>query len=97
MDKPKRRSLVFSRYRAALLFVFLLLEGALCVADAQYPYGFDTKPPRGFMPTADQLTSPIDSIDVVNGKLHMQVPLASLPRGRAGSGFDVDLVYDSHL
>src|SRR5262245_12375722 len=49
------------------------------------------------MPAADQLSSPVDSIDPVNGTLHLKIPLASLPRGRAGSGFDLDLVYDSHL
>src|SRR5215471_6358478 len=49
------------------------------------------------MPTSDQISSPLDNIDAVNGKLHLQIPLGSLPRGPAGSGFDVDLVYDSHL
>ena len=49
------------------------------------------------MPTADQVTSSMDSIDAVNGNLHLQVPLASMPKGPAGWGFDVDLVYDSHL
>src|SRR5262249_33544072 len=64
---------------------------------AQGLYDVDTRPPRGFMPTSDQLTSPLDSIDALTGKLHVKVPLASLPRGRGGSGFDVDLIYDSHL
>jgi len=49
------------------------------------------------MPTADQLTSPVDSIDPISGKLHLEIPLASLQRGRAGTGFDLNLVYDSHL
>src|SRR6185369_13022314 len=66
-------------------------------AFAQSGYQVETKPPRGFMPTADQLASPMDSIDVVSGKLHVQIPLASLPRGKAGSGFDVNMTYDSHL
>jgi hypothetical protein len=39
----------------------------------------------------------MDSIDAVNGNLHLQVPLASMPKGPAGWGFDLDLVYDSHL
>ena len=63
----------------------------------QNPYTVETRPPRGFMPTADQLTSPVDSIDPISGKLHLEIPLASLPRGRAGTGFDLNLVYDSHL
>src|SRR5262245_63948343 len=73
-----------------------MLSSVLSVA-GQNLYDVDTRPPRGFMPTADQIGSPLDAIDAVNGKLHLQIPLASLPRGRAGSGFDLDLVYDSHL
>src|SRR5712671_162780 len=66
-------------------------------AFGQNPYTVETRPPRGFMPTADQLTSPVDSIDPLSGKLHLDIPLASLPRGRAGTGFDLNLVYDSNL
>jgi len=66
-------------------------------AYGQNPYTVETRPPRGFMPTADQLTSPVDSIDPISGKLHLEIPLASLPRGRAGTGFDLNLVYDTHL
>jgi RHS repeat-associated protein len=66
-------------------------------AFAQNPYNVETRPPRGFMPGADQLTSPVDSIDPIGGKLHLEIPLASLPRGRAGTGFDLNLVYDSHI
>src|SRR6267154_499796 len=70
--------------------------GAVC-ALGQNPYTVETRPPRGFMPTADQLTSPVDSIEPISGKLHLEIPLASLPRERAGTGFDLNLVYDSHL
>src|SRR5256885_16584836 len=81
--------------RVAFLIVCLLV-GASAQTFAQ-TYNFETRPARGFMPTADQVTTPIDSIDAVNGNLHLQVPLASLPKGRGGWGFDLDLVYDSHL
>src|SRR5262245_57359574 len=86
-------------YSRHMLFVslFVLMVGLVTSAAAQDLYTVDTKPPRGFMPTSDQLSSPIDSIDAVNGKLHLQVPLGSLPRGKAGSGFDLELNYDSHL
>src|SRR5258705_13631210 len=81
-----------------MLFVSLfVLIGLVTSVAAQNLYTVDTKPPRGFMPTSDQLSSPVDSIDAVNGKLHLQIPLASLPRGKAGSGFDLELNYDSHL
>src|SRR5947207_1392599 len=63
----------------------------------QYPYDVDTKPTRGIMPTAEQLSSPLDNIDPVTGKLHIQIPLASLPAGNAGSGFDLTMTYDSHV
>ena len=43
------------------------------------------------------MKGPIDSIDPVSGKLHFQIPLASLPPGPAGFGFNLGLVYDSHL
>ena len=78
-----------------LLFLLLLVRTAP-EAFAQ-GYTVDIKPVRGFMPTADQVSSPIDSIDPVSGKLHTSIPLASLPRGRAGNTFDVTLQYDSHL
>jgi hypothetical protein len=74
--------------RISFLLFFASLIGALPIR-AENPYSVETKPPRGFMPTADQLTSPIDSIDPVSGKLHLSIPLASLPRGRANSGFDL--------
>jgi len=39
---------------------------------------------------------PVDSIEPVSGKLHMEIPLASLPRG-GRFGIRLSLVYDSHL
>ena len=82
--------------RIVQLLGLWMMFGATTVF-AQYPYSVETRPPRGFMPGADQLTSPVDSIDPISGKLHLEIPIASLPRGRAGSGFDLNLVYDSHL
>ncbi len=75
----------------------MLIIGFLPLATAQDLYNVDTKPPRGFMPTADQLSSPVDNIDTVSGKLNLQIPLASIPRGRGGIGFDLNLQYDSHI
>lgn len=62
-----------------------------------FPYDVDPKPARGIMPTSEQLSGPLDNIDPTSGKLHIQIPLASLPAGHAGSGFDLTLAYDSHL
>lgn len=47
---------MFSPTRTLLLVSLVLLHGALSVATAQvYPFDFDTKPARGFMPAADQI------------------------------------------
>ncbi len=80
--------------RVVSIISVLLTVGV--VASAQDLYQVETRPVRGFMPNMDQLSSPIDHIDPVSGKLHIEIPLASLPRGRAGSGFDLNLVYDSN-
>jgi hypothetical protein len=61
------------------------------------PYLKDTMPIRGAMPFSDQISSPADSIDPQSGKVNLSVPLASLPSGRGGIGFDLALTYDSHL
>ena len=82
--------------RRAILTVTLLFTVGVAAAFAQGLYSVETRPPRGFMPTADQLSSPVDHIEPVSGKLHLEIPLASLSAGRAGIGFDVNLVYDSH-
>ena len=63
----------------------------------QYPYAVDTRPSRGIMPNSEQVSGPLDSVDPISGKLHIQIPLASLPAGHAGTSFDLSLTYDSHL
>ena len=80
----------------AIGFLVLALLVWVPRAMAQTPYSVDTRPSRGFMPSADQLSSPVDTVEPVSGKVHVDIPLASLPRGRANSGFDLNLVYDSH-
>ena len=76
----------------------LSVAGSIAFAQQpQYPYAVDTKPSRGIMPNSEQLSGPLDNIDPISGKLHIQIPLASLPAGHAGSGFDLSLTYDSHL
>ena len=85
-----------SACRAVLLLSFLLTM-AITSAAAQDLYSVETRPPRGFMPNMDQLSSPVDDIEAVSGKLHLAISLASLPAGRGGSGFDLNLVYDAHL
>jgi RHS repeat-associated protein len=84
----------------ALIALFLFFGFSAMPVSAQqpqYPYAVDTKPSRGIMPNSEQLSGPLDHIDPVSGKLHIQIPLASLPAGNAGSGFDLALTYDSRL
>lgn len=75
---------------------FLLIFSVLA-AGAQSVYQVETRPVRGFMPNMDQLSSPVDHVDPVSRKVHLEIPLASLPKGRGGSGFDLKLIYDTHL
>jgi|GEM_PF-1439766 len=82
------------KFGARHLLIFLFIGGASLAAQAQ---NLDTHPMRGFMPNMDQLSSPVDNIDVSGGKLNLQIPLGSLPRGQGGIGFDLNLVYDSRL
>jgi hypothetical protein len=57
----------------------------------------ETRPQRGFLPNAVYDVSELDSVNTVNGNLSLRIPLASLPRGPAGHGFDVELLYHSQI
>src|SRR5262245_467759 len=81
----------------SLLILLASFMGVGLAQQPQYPYAVDTKPSRGLMPNSEQLSGSLDSIDPISGKLHIQIPMASLPAGNAGSGFDLSLAYDSHL
>jgi len=63
----------------------------------QSPYPLETVPQRGFMPNSVHSGGGFDSIDVVNGNLKLAIPLASLPAGRGGMSFDLDLIYNSQI
>jgi hypothetical protein len=90
-----RLHLVIPFFALLLVFGFAVLPAY--AQQPQYPYAVDTKPSRGIMPNSEQLSGPLVHIDPVSGKLHIQIPLASLPAGNAGSGFDLGLTYDSRL
>lgn len=79
-----------------LLFVVLSLGVSPALAQ-RFPYQVDTHPSRGVSVNSDQLANAIDHIDPVTGQLNLQIPLASLPKGYAGTGFDLSLVYNSHI
>jgi hypothetical protein len=55
-------------------------------------------PQRGFNPGASYALSDLESISTTSGNLMLNVPLGSLPPGRAGSpGFTLGLTYNSKL
>ena len=86
------------RMKSAIgVLISLAVLGGPVVAQMPDPYVRDTVPVRGLMPYADQISSPIDNIDPVSGKVSLSIPLASIPAGRGGLGFDLALTYDSHI
>src|SRR5215472_7939655 len=52
---------------------------------------------RGFVPGATFDISKLDSVNPVNGNVMLNIPLASLPAGHAGSGLSLDLTYNSAI
>ena len=90
---------MFCIRRIVVLLLFILICGLPINANAQEEinWSVDTKPPRGLMPNSEQLSSPVDNIDMFSGNLHIQIPVGSLPRGRGGNKFDLNLFYNSNL
>ena len=90
---------MFFLRRIDILLLFILICGLPVHANAQegIDWSVDTKPPRGLMPNSEQLSSPVDNIDMFSGNLHIQIPVGALPRGRGGSEFSLNLVYNSNL
>ena len=62
-------------------------------------FGQASQPPaeRGFVPGKSYALSDIESINVTNGNLVLQIPLGSLPPGQAGMTADIKLIYNSML
>jgi RHS repeat-associated protein len=59
--------------------------------------GLPNTPATGLMATGSYTASETDRVDVTNGNVSMVYPLAKLPPGRGGSGFGLNLLYDSKL
>lgn len=73
--------------------VLVTFFGVRCLV-AQMPPDL---PYSGKSATGTFLASEMDSIDQATGNVNVKVPLAALPPGRAGSGFSLELVYNSAL
>lgn len=91
--------MTLDRFRTLLLNS--IQSAALCTLTALLALAqtgpLETRPQRGFLPEGAAAVSGIDSISTVNGSLFLTLPLASLPPGRAGHGFGVDLMYNSQI
>jgi RHS repeat-associated protein len=81
------------------LFLFIVVaSGFLSVATAQQSLiSADIYAPHGIMPNSDQVSDGLDSINPATGQLNLGIPVGSLKGGRAGMGFNLQLLYDSNL
>ena len=86
-----------ARHCVPALAAVLLGVGACPLRAQIYPYTVGPHAERGLLPNRAQLSGSIDKIDLKTGKMHLRVPLASLPRGPGGSGYTLALFYDSNL
>ncbi len=79
-----------------IVWTTLVLAAPAAAVAQEYPYDVDTKPRRGFL--TDTMTGVgVDSIDSVGGHLRLDIPIASMAPGPAGSGFDLSLIYNSSI
>ena len=75
-----------------LIFILVILSTATIIS-AQ-----DRQPERGFQFANSYTSGSLDSVNVNNGNLVINLPIASLPKGRGTSpGFTVTLQYNSKL
>jgi RHS repeat-associated protein len=79
--------------RVAFLALFAFCK-CLCAQDAGV--SVDTSQ-KGLLPAGVYSLAGIEAIDQVSGNVHLNIPLASLPKGRAGSSFALALTYNSNL
>ena len=57
----------------------------------------DVIPNRGIMPTVTYSVSDIETIDTASGNVSINIPLVSLPAGRAGHSHGIGLIYNSNI
>jgi hypothetical protein len=78
--------------RLALL-IAVLLTGTLLAQ----PPTFDDKPLRGFIPSGSYAPSEIETINMQNGNLILNIPIVSLPPGRGGLTATLNANYNGKL
>lgn len=84
MERPKRLKLPY-----ILLTSWVLCSASLC--------GQTYTPQRGVVPNGFYELTQIETIDAVGGSVTLQIPITSFPPGRAGSGFQLSLTYNSAI
>ncbi|MCZ2151769.1 MAG: hypothetical protein LC126_28835, partial [Bryobacterales bacterium] len=57
----------------------------------------ETFPLNGLRPTGSYSPGDTDTVDVVNGYVHLEIPLTSLPPSRGKLNMDLKLIYDSAI
>ncbi len=90
-----RRAMFGGRWSPAAGCVLIAAAGLW--AQEPPPAGQRGKAGRGWRPGGGFLVSEIETINPVNGNLMLRIPLASLPPGRGGSGFTLNLLYNSQI
>ena len=76
--------------------VGFLLLASLTQGQTQSPQP-DFKATRGLSPNGTYSVSGQDTIDPVSGNMMYQIPITSLPSGRAGFSWDLKLIYNSDV
>jgi len=89
VNNPKRRRVV----TAIILFAIAVLGFFAISVDAQDI----ANPQRGIQHGQSYQIGDIETINTTNGNLILNIPLASLPKGRGQTGGGVSLVYNSKL
>lgn len=86
-----------SQGSTTILRQLILLIAILLVITTRANGQSGSSPDRGFKPTGSYSISDIESINLENGNLSLNVPLASLPPGRGSLTGGVSLIYNSKL
>ena len=93
----KSRRLTSFACRWARAAGLLLIGAAVLWAQPTPPAGQRGKAARGFHVGGGFNVSDIETINMVTGNVMLRIPLASLPPGRGGSAFTLDLLYNSQI
>jgi RHS repeat-associated protein len=76
---------------------YILLTSWGLWASSGFLSGQTYTPQRGVVPNGFYELSQIETIDAVGGSVTLQIPITSFPPGRAGSGFELSLTYNSAI